>query len=195
MPGLLDLLGGNFGTDDPRQAAYLALASGLLSGKGSFNSVAGNAMMGAQNTFMKSREDQRQHELDRLKLEELKRQIQLSIDQPAKTQQAIDSFPQPRIVAGPPEEGQSLPTAQPSANDYTKWGISAFGLDPALSKFGTAAADRVEARDERESLAREAQAARIQAALDLQTNKAVDDLKRQREAKAADAERAESVIL
>ena len=84
MPGLLDLLGGNFGTDDPRQAAYLALASGLLSGKGSFNSVAGNAMMDAQRSFLGNRAagqeaKLRQAEIDAIarKAEEDKRQREL----------------------------------------------------------------------------------------------------------------------
>jgi len=58
MPGLLDLLGGNFGVEDPRQAAYLALASGLLSGRGNFNQIVGNSMIGAQDTFQKSRHAQ-----------------------------------------------------------------------------------------------------------------------------------------
>jgi hypothetical protein len=63
MPGLLDILGGNFGTDDPRQAAYLALASGLLSGRGNFGQVAGQAAMGGQEAFQSARKAQVQQKL------------------------------------------------------------------------------------------------------------------------------------
>ena len=76
MPGLLDLLGGNFGTDDPRQAAYLALASGLLSGKGSFNSIAGNALMDAQRSFQGANQLKQRHELNQLEIERIKREAE-----------------------------------------------------------------------------------------------------------------------
>lgn len=76
MPGLLDLLGGNFGTDDPRQSAYLALASGLLSGKGSFNQVAGNAVMSGQNALQEASRAKRQSELAQAQLDQMKREAE-----------------------------------------------------------------------------------------------------------------------
>jgi hypothetical protein len=71
MPGLLDILGGNFGTDDPRQAAYLALASGLLAGRGNFGQVAGQAAMGAQEAFQNSRKMQMQSQLQQAQMEKM----------------------------------------------------------------------------------------------------------------------------
>jgi len=120
MPGLLDLLGGNFGVEDPRQAAYLALASGLLSGRGNFNQIVGNSMIGAQDTFQKSRHAQQQAEMTQMQMDEMKRKT--------RQQAALDLLPaqfavppsQPGVDAtGGMDTAQEAPRNQASPDGRT----------------------------------------------------------------------------
>jgi hypothetical protein len=64
MAGVFDSLM----SDDPKEQAYMALAAGLLSGRGNFNKVAGEALMGSQNVYrqaQQAQEQRQQHEMQR----------------------------------------------------------------------------------------------------------------------------------
>ena len=74
MPGLFDLLmSGGFDNTEPGRNAQMTLAAGLLGGKGTFGSILGNSMMGAQDTYRSSVKDQAAAELSKAHLDELKR--------------------------------------------------------------------------------------------------------------------------
>jgi hypothetical protein len=92
MPGLLDILGGNFGTDDPRQAAYLALASGLMSGRGNFNQVAGNALMDAQKSYQGANQLKQRSEMNQLEMDDIRRKAKQAEEQQKRLdeQRALD---------------------------------------------------------------------------------------------------------
>lgn len=106
MAGLLDILGGNFGTDDPRQAAYLALASGLMSGRGNFGQVLGQAAMGAQDTFQTSRKAQQQAQqaqqqamMTKMQMEEIQRKAKQQQEMQALEEQFRTSLVSPQQQA------------------------------------------------------------------------------------------------
>ena len=109
MPGLLDILGGNFGTDDPRQAAYLALASGLMSGRGNFNQVAGNALMDAQKSYQGANQLKQRSEMNQLEMDDIRRKARQAEEQQKRLdeQRALDEHfrslipnPQQAALAG-----------------------------------------------------------------------------------------------
>lgn len=65
-----------FATDDPKKAAYMAMAAGLLGGRGSFNQILGESMLGAQKSFQQARQAQQASEMNRQQLAQLQRQAQ-----------------------------------------------------------------------------------------------------------------------
>jgi hypothetical protein len=143
-------------SDDPGEQAYLALAAGLLGGRGSFRQNLGSGLMAAQNTFSQAEkrkldaaESKQAMSLRDIQLKDLIRKYRDSIEQPGKTQAAIASFPQAGEVAGPPDASGMPPMASPSSGDYMSWALKVYGLDPNLSQFGFKAADTINARDER----------------------------------------------
>lgn len=88
MPGLLDFLEPGYGTDDPRSAAYTALAAGLLGGKGSFGSILGESLLGAQNVYSRAVKDSQASQLNKAQLEEIARKAAAQ----KKAQAAEDAF-------------------------------------------------------------------------------------------------------
>lgn len=133
MPGLFDSLMGNLGTDDPQKAAYLALASGLLAGKGNFGQVAGQAMMGSQEAFQNAKKMQQQAELQRAQMQEYAAQSALRQAQAKKLEdaatrqaqfsQALNPTPVSGIQAaslggGPTPQNQAMIGYQPKIDFY-----------------------------------------------------------------------------
>jgi len=99
------------GWGDPNEAAYMALASGLLSGKGSLGSIFGKSMMGAGQVYQDTAQSKRRNELTDLQ----KQQFQLALaEETRKAKQFEDrekwrkSIPYPGAVGpdgmGPPEQ-------------------------------------------------------------------------------------------
>lgn len=81
MAGVFDSLM----SDDPKEQAYMALAAGLLSGRGNFNKVAGEALMGSQNVYRQAQEakvrqqqQMLQQQMMQMQLDAAKRQQRLS---------------------------------------------------------------------------------------------------------------------
>lgn len=70
MSGLFDL----FASDDPKQAAYMAMAAGLLGGKGNFNTILAESMLGAQKSAQQARQAQQASEMNRMQLAAAQRQ-------------------------------------------------------------------------------------------------------------------------
>jgi hypothetical protein len=99
MPGLLDILGGNFGTDDPRQAAYLALASGLMSGRGNFNQVAGNALMDAQKSYQGANQLKQRSEMNQLEMDDIRRKARQAEEHQRALAEFMKSIPTPEAEA------------------------------------------------------------------------------------------------
>lgn len=93
--GILDSLF----SDNPNDAAYLALASGLLSGKGNFNSIVGNSLMGAQNVYSQAKKSQLQDQMAKLQLEEAQR----TAEQAKRERAAEDAFTQSIVNMGSPQ--------------------------------------------------------------------------------------------
>lgn len=86
MAGLFDLLmSGGYDDSEAGRNAQMALAAGLMGGKGSFGSILGNSMMGAQDTYRSSKKDQLSAEVSKAQIDELKRQVEA-----AKRKQAIE---------------------------------------------------------------------------------------------------------
>lgn len=141
MAGLLDILGGNFGTDDPRQAAYLALASGLLSGRGNFGQVAGQALQGAQGTFQEARKAQQQAMLTKMQMEEMQRKAQAAqreSAEAARLQNILTEAFSPvgggeaASASGGPTPAGVMMMNKPRAVDYQK--LIARGVPPELAE-------------------------------------------------------------
>lgn len=184
-------------SEDPKQAAYMALASGLLGGKGSFNSILGKSMMGAQESYQETRRAQQAAEMNQAQLDEIRRKAarqareeQLAQEQPARTQQAIDLFPKAGITQGPPDESGAYPTRKPTEEDYLSWGMQSYGLDPRLSQFGFKAAEGIASREDQQRARAEAQSASLAAMMERAREAQTAALERQREGKAADMQRA-----
>lgn len=86
MPGLFDfLLSGGYDDSEPGRNAQMALAAGLMGGRGSFGSIMGNSLMGAQDTYRTSKKDQLGSEMTRAQIDELKLQVEA-----AKRKRAIE---------------------------------------------------------------------------------------------------------
>lgn len=171
MAGIFDSLI----TDDPRQQAYMALAAGLLAGRGSFNKVAGEALMGSQQTYRQAQAAKAQQEQQALH----QQMLQMQIDQAQRdakkaalleqqTPELLASFPQNKVVAGPPTETGSYPMQEPGANDYMNWALKAYTVNPGLAQSGWKMADASQAREDKATLARETQAANAKASLERQ---------------------------
>lgn len=69
--GVLD----SFFSDNPNDAAYTALMAGLLSGKGSFGSIAGNSLLGAQGAYSQANSNQLKNQATKLQIEEMARKL------------------------------------------------------------------------------------------------------------------------
>lgn len=67
-----------FSTDDPKKAAYMAMAAGLLGNKGSFGSVLSQSMMGAQGAFQNTRKAQQEAQLNKAQIEDINRKAELA---------------------------------------------------------------------------------------------------------------------
>jgi hypothetical protein len=62
-------------SDNPNDAAYLALASGLLGGKGSFNSILGNSLAGAQGAYSGAADRGLKNQMTKMQIEEVARKL------------------------------------------------------------------------------------------------------------------------
>ena len=105
MAGVFDSLM----SDDPKEQAYMALAAGLLSGRGNFNKVAGEALMGSQNVYRQAQEAQQRREA-----QELQRQTaEMQLAQ-AKRQQRIAEMAKQYLIPGvKPETMDNRDVGQP----------------------------------------------------------------------------------
>jgi hypothetical protein len=71
-------------SDNPNDAAYLALASGLLGGKGSFNSILGNSLAGAQGAYSGAADSQMKRQLMKAQMGDITAQEELRKQQAKK---------------------------------------------------------------------------------------------------------------
>jgi hypothetical protein len=71
-------------SDNPNDAAYLALASGLLGGKGSFNSILGNSLAGAQGAYSGAADAQMKRQLMKAQIGDIAAQEELRKQQAKK---------------------------------------------------------------------------------------------------------------
>jgi hypothetical protein len=187
MSGLFDM----FGTDDPKQAAYMAMAAGLLGGKGSFNQVLGGAMTNSQKAYQTTRQAQIEAQLTKMQLDELARKAKAEAERPALIQQAIASFPQAGVVQGPPTEDGQYATKNPSRDQYLKWALGAHATDPNLAKLGFGAMERLDTREDQQRSRAESQAAQLQAMMDKAKADHAAAIERQREKIEAEAKAAQ----
>jgi hypothetical protein len=82
-------MSGGFDDSEPGRNAQLALAAGLLGGKGSFGSILGNSMLGAQDTYRSSKKDQQAAELNAAHLSEIKLRAEAEQRRIAAEQRAL----------------------------------------------------------------------------------------------------------
>lgn len=96
MPGLFDfLLSGGYDDSEPGRNAQMALAAGLMGGKGSFGSILGNSLMGAQDTYRTSKKDQQAAEFSKAQIDELRRKAEedaRKVAEAKRLQAAQDAF-------------------------------------------------------------------------------------------------------
>lgn len=97
--GILD----SFFSDNPNDAAYMALASGLLSGKGNFNSILGNSLLGAQNAYSGATDAQMKRLLMKAQIGDIAAQEELRKQQAAKISR-IDNLFNMAIGGGSPSQ-------------------------------------------------------------------------------------------
>ena len=93
-------------SDDPNNAAYLALASGLLGGKGSLNSIFGSSIMGAQNAYSGAADSQMRRLQQKAQIGDLAAQEQLRKAQAEKLARAEadqEAFRQALLSRGSPQ--------------------------------------------------------------------------------------------
>lgn len=96
-------------SDDPKDAAFNAMAFGLLGGKGNFNQVASGALMSGQEAMMSAKKAQQQSKLSDMQMEQMRRKA----EQEAKAlqQEELDAAllrQQYTPLAGPTENGSPL---------------------------------------------------------------------------------------
>jgi hypothetical protein len=82
-------MSGGYDDSEPGRNAQLALAAGLLGGKGSFGSILGNSMLGAQDTYRSSKKDQQAAELNAAHLSEIKLRAEAEQRRIAAEQRAL----------------------------------------------------------------------------------------------------------
>jgi hypothetical protein len=86
-------------SDNPNDAAYLALASGLLGGKGSFNSILGNSLAGAQGAYSGAADRGLKNQMTKMQIEEMARKLKAQQQQEADQEAFRQSF----IAQGSPQ--------------------------------------------------------------------------------------------
>jgi len=126
MMGLLDSLF----SEDPNNAAYVALASGLLGGRGSFNSAASKALLNAQGVYSQASQDRRRNELVQAQMEKLRADAERMKLHPWKdpaVPSAIQLYEYTQKLT--PEQRTQFERIQRGANIFEMNGIKYF-MDP-----------------------------------------------------------------
>ena len=149
MPGLFDtLMSGGFDDTESGRNAQLALAAGLLGGRGSFGSILGSSLMGAQDTYRSSKKDALSAEMTRAQLDEIKRQAeaakrkQATEDTIAKIQSQFYKPPTPGSGGVDATGGMETAVTPPSAGGIDLQGMmgklyaTPGGFDQALKLQG-----------------------------------------------------------
>jgi hypothetical protein len=95
MSGLFDFLS----SEDPNTQAQLAMAAGLLGGRGSFNQIASQALMGGTQAGQRASAIKRQADLDNL----AKQRFQLALDEEQRKKKQFDALEQFRASIPSPE--------------------------------------------------------------------------------------------
>ena len=190
MAGIFDSLF----SDNPNDAAYLALASGLLGGKGSFNSILGNSLAGAQGAYSGAADRGLKNQMTKMQIEEMARKLKEAQAQKSRTEEAASMFPQTQVAQGPPDIGGKYPMVQPTEQDYLNYAVKAYPLDPQLAQFGWKAGESMASREDKQSSARELLSQQLAARKEQQAASDAAKMERLKEQNAAE-ERLKKMLL